>query len=233
MTSKPPPEPRVQGQKPVTAQAGDVPLRETDQEIRRRLRLLMKAAIRRLDAETQRTAARHLAAHLAHFIKATSPGHLATYLPVRGEIDPNGFTAPESGIRALPPRLYLPRLKDEGLEFVLWETGTGFRTNRFGIPEPVTDNPIPPERLDAILVPLRAFDPWGHRLGTGGGFYDRTLGRGLHPGPLRIGVAHDGQQVEAIPEAPWDIRLDLVVTDRGWYRNGSFHSHWPGLERTP
>ena len=232
MASKPPPEPQVQGQKPVTAQAGDVPLPETDQACREVLRSRMKDLIRHLDAETQGVAARQLAPQLAPFLRDMAPGHLASYFPVRGEIDPNGFTGLGSVGSPFGLHVYLPRLQGGSLEFVSWEPGTDLRPNRFGIPEPTTGHSLSPERLDAILLPLRAFDSWGRRLGTGGGFYDRTLA-GEREGPirpLRIGVAHDRQRVDSIPEAPWDVPLDWVVTDRGWYRNGCFHPSWPGLK---
>ncbi len=230
MTAKPPPEPQVQGQKPVTAQAGDVPLLEADREYRKLVRFRMKELVRTLDDETQRMAASRLATQLMPFLHDIAQGYLASYFPVRGEIDPNGFTGLGGGTLPFGLHVYLPRLEGQGLEFITWEPGTILRPNRFGIPEPATG--LPAGRLDVILIPLRAFDSWGRRLGTGGGFYDRTLGRGREnqPRPFRIGVAHDQQRVDAIPEAPWDIRLDWVVTDRGWYRNGGFHSSWPGLK---
>ena len=232
MASKPPPEPQVQGQRPVTAQAGDVPLPETDQSCREALRSRMKDLIRHFDAETQGVAARHLAAQLTPFLHDMSHGHLASYLPVRGEIDPNGFTGLGNPSPPFGLHVYLPRVQGESLEFVSWEPEAGLRPNRFGIPEPATGQTLPPERLGAILIPLRAFDSWGRRLGTGGGFYDRTLEKGREGPirPLRIGVAHDRQRVGLIPEAPWDVPLDWVVTDRGWYHNGCFHPSWPDLE---
>ena len=50
----------------------------------------------------------------------------------------------------------------------------------------------------------------------GKGFYDRTLaGVG---GPLLVGLAHECQQVEAVPRDPWDIELDFIATDVALYR---------------
>ncbi len=79
---------------------------------------------------------------------------------------------------------------------------------------------MPVESIDVVLVPLVAFDALGHRLGMGGGFYDRTFARRKRKLPLLVGIAHDFQQVERLAVAPWDIDLDMVVSDRRIYRTG-------------
>ncbi|WP_336390904.1 5-formyltetrahydrofolate cyclo-ligase [Paracoccus aestuarii] len=67
-----------------------------------------------------------------------------------------------------------------------------------------------------VIVPLAGYDAAGHRLGYGGGFYDRTLQALRARGPVTaIGLAFACQQVGAIPAGPHDQPLDLVVTDRG------------------
>jgi 5-formyltetrahydrofolate cyclo-ligase len=60
------------------------------------------------------------------------------------------------------------------------------------------------------------WDLYGGRLGMGGGFYDRTLS-GIS-GPLLVGLAHDSQRVEEVPQESWDIRLDYIATDAALYR---------------
>ena len=67
-----------------------------------------------------------------------------------------------------------------------------------------------------MLVPLLAFDAAGHRLGYGGGFYDRTLAALRANGPVTaIGVAYAGQEVENLPQEEFDERLDMVLTENG------------------
>lgn len=67
--------------------------------------------------------------------------------------------------------------------------------------------------LDAMLIPLVAFDRNGSRLGRGGGFYDKILS--VTPRRvLRIGLAHHFQEHSGLPEEPWDQKLDLIITDR-------------------
>jgi 5-formyltetrahydrofolate cyclo-ligase len=63
---------------------------------------------------------------------------------------------------------------------------------------------------------LVAFDSQGHRLGMGGGYYDRTfsfLKDKIHHKPKLLGLAYDFQQVEQLPYEEWDIRLDYAVTE--------------------
>ena len=70
--------------------------------------------------------------------------------------------------------------------------------------------------LDVVLLPLVGFDRQGHRLGTGGGFYDRTFAfRQQSPAPpLLIGIAYTCQEVDSLEPAEWDVDLDWVVTER-------------------
>lgn len=73
---------------------------------------------------------------------------------------------------------------------------------------------------DAIIAPLLAFDAGLNRLGQGGGHYDRLFAR--YPDALRIGLAWSVQQIDRVPVEPFDLPLDLVVTEAALLeRNGS------------
>lgn len=147
-----------------------------------------------------------------------SARHIALYLPVRGEISPvslRNFARPNQ-------TFYLPVLslcKSQGLVFVRWDKNTRFRTNRFGIPEPlVRHNRLKsPRSLDLVVTPLLAFDQAGNRLGMGGGFYDRSFAfkrhNKHHPRPQLAGFAYQFQQAEKLPAQPWDVPLDLMATE--------------------
>jgi 5-formyltetrahydrofolate cyclo-ligase len=84
----------------------------------------------------------------------------------------------------------------------------------YGIREPMADliRPVPPEEIDVIVVPAVAFDRQGHRLGYGGGYYDRFF-PGV-PRAIRIGIAFARQIVEEIPVDPHDVEMDRIVTER-------------------
>ena len=101
-------------------------------------------------------------------------------------------------------------IKDRPLEFHHVPDGDVLEPGSFGIPEPLAHWPraVP----DVLLVPLLAFDAQGHRLGYGGGFYDRTLAALKVPA---IGVAYAGQETDSIPHEAHDRTLDMVLTEQG------------------
>lgn len=123
-------------------------------------------------------------------------------------------------------RVYLPVLVPHGenrLWFARYTPDTHLVPNRFGIPEPARapHRRIAPLALDAVFTPLVAFDPTGHRLGMGGGFYDRSFAYLLRHRrwlrPRLIGLAYDFQCVDRLPAEPWDVPLHAIVTDRSLY----------------
>ena len=108
-------------------------------------------------------------------------------------------------------------LHGDALRFAPWRAGDPLVTNRYGIPEPDIE---PASALDAhamalVVTPLVGFDAQGHRLGMGGGWYDRTLAfrrDAAAAPPWLVGAAFDMQQVDALPIESWDVPLDLVCT---------------------
>jgi len=147
--------------------------------------------------------------------------HVALYLPMRGEVDvrPCLEVARRHGTRIYVPRIANRRRRQ--MLFAPWIAGGARRTNAFGIVEPDrAAGARPVIGLDAVVLPLVGFDGSGNRLGMGAGYYDRALRRRRDRGsawrrPRLIGVAFACQQVPAIPVSPWDVPLDLVVTERG------------------
>jgi 5-formyltetrahydrofolate cyclo-ligase len=73
-------------------------------------------------------------------------------------------------------------------------------------PEPTAEEIVP----EVLFVPLVAFTQDGHRLGQGGGHYDRWLA--ANPDALRIGIGWDMQEVAELAHEPHDVRLHAVVT---------------------
>ncbi|MEI7366566.1 5-formyltetrahydrofolate cyclo-ligase [Pectobacterium sp. 1950-15] len=124
-------------------------------------------------------------------------------------------------------RVYLPVLhpfRAGHLLFLRYASDTELVRNRLKIMEPRLDvrQVLPLPQLDILLTPLVAFDHQGQRLGMGGGFYDRTLQyrNQMSRGPYPIGLAHDCQQVDALPVESWDIPLPEIITpSRHWQWN--------------
>lgn len=170
-----------------------------------------------LSEHQQNLAAGNLARRLWRLQCVRRARTVAAYWPADGEISPLAFLRQALRWRK---RIYLPAISrhHNKLHFFEWHPGRTLRRNPFGISEPASSAaPLDLKSLDVLLMPLVAFDAHGHRLGMGGGFYDRTLARLGQKRPRLIGVAHDIQQVEWIETAPWDIDLDLVVSDRRVY----------------
>jgi 5-formyltetrahydrofolate cyclo-ligase len=71
---------------------------------------------------------------------------------------------------------------------------------------------VDPAILDVVVVPGLAFTTDGHRLGQGGGHFDRFLVR-LGPHCMTIGVCFHEQLVADLPMLEHDVRVALVVTD--------------------
>ena len=92
-----------------------------------------------------------------------------------------------------------------------------FHENRYGIKEPDIgrEHALTPEQIDLIFIPLVVVDQRGTRLGMGAGYYDRTLAH--YRSPLLVGVAYEFQRQSFIEAQPWDIPLNLVITERNTY----------------
>ncbi|MEE4360562.1 MAG: 5-formyltetrahydrofolate cyclo-ligase [Pseudomonadales bacterium] len=185
---------------------------------RRRLRRVMRARRRALDARAQRRAAAGLAEVLSCALRHPWPHRIAFYLARDGEIDPDLTVTPlaERGCSLFLPRIDPLRGGSDRLRFTPFEPAMAMRRNRLGIPEPDTSHTVPPWTLDVVLMPLVAFDRRGGRLGMGGGFYDRSFSA-LRPRPrqpLLIGIAHSIQEVERVPTAQHDVPLDGIATER-------------------
>lgn len=149
--------------------------------------------------------------------------HIAFYLPNDGEIDLRPVI---ERAWAMGKHCYLPVLSPafhNRLWFARYLPDTRLAPNQFHIPEPVSRwrEMRPAWALDLVLTPLVAFDCQGNRLGMGGGFYDRTLAflqqRQCWRRPLLVGTAYEFQRVTALPQQPWDVPLQAVVTEAAWH----------------
>jgi 5-formyltetrahydrofolate cyclo-ligase len=112
---------------------------------------------------------------------------------------------------------YLPVIQEGSatLLFTTYQKNDELLINRYGILEPINPAVLPPNNLDMIIMPLLAIDLTGHRLGSGGGYYDRTLANiNQHTKkPLLMGLGYAAQIIGQVPHDPWDVRLDGVVTE--------------------
>jgi len=130
-------------------------------------------------------------------------------------------------------KLLLPAIaKQDKLAFRLFAEGDALVSGKFGIAEPEASAPILAPQ--AIFLPLLAFDAKGHRLGYGGGYYDRAVAdlrrHGANP-PL-IGLAFAAQELPVWQAEPHDIALDAALTEEGFRifrQRGQIHMQTEGL----
>jgi 5-formyltetrahydrofolate cyclo-ligase len=133
---------------------------------------------------------------------------VAGFWPLAGEIDIRPLLQALDA-RGHPIGLPVTGRRGEPLIFRLWHPGAPLLPGRFG-----TRHPDGPEIApDLLLMPLLAFDAAGHRLGYGGGFYDRTVA--LLPRALRIGCAFARQELDSVPTGPYDQTLHAIATETG------------------
>jgi 5-formyltetrahydrofolate cyclo-ligase len=139
---------------------------------------------------------------------------LHTFLPIRKTREVNTWLIIERVRRDFPQiRIAIPKINNHSaeLDHYYLEGPEQLQNNTWEIPEPVNGVPVPTEKIDAVLVPLLAFDKQGHRLGYGRGFYDRFLA-GCRPDCLKIGLSFF-ETVERIDDInDKDVPLDLIVT---------------------
>ena len=107
----------------------------------------------------------------------------------------------------------LPVVIDENraLAFRAWSPDTAMVIDQHGIPAPAAGDFLIPQ---ALLIPVNGFDAAGHRIGYGGGYFDRTLAS-LSPRPLAVGVGFELARLESIHPEPHDQPLDVMVTEAG------------------
>ena len=137
--------------------------------------------------------------------------HVASYMSLPHEVSTekiNKFLADSKN------HLYLPKInsKSNKLEFVLCNKKTHFKKNSLDILEPISEETIHIEKLNAVIVPLRAFNRNFQRLGFGGGFYDKTF-LGVTQ-PEFIGLAYEFQFIKNLNLEDFDLKLDVIFTDK-------------------
>ncbi len=200
----------------MTAQAGDT-FPNSIAAQKSALRLLLRKRRSSIPRSDRRKAARRAAQALLKHLPPRC--RIAIYLSVHSELSTEPLCA---ALLRAGHKLSVPvTLRDWQMRFLPYDRNTAIRANGpLRLPEPVARRPMRSARhFDVILLPLLGFDASGGRLGNGGGYYDRALA-GARTGrpPKRIGYAYALQQVEALPMDAFDVRLDAVVTERGWQR---------------
>ena len=143
--------------------------------------------------------------------------YLACYLSVGAEVSTWSIIARAWSMKK---RVFVPVLeRNRHMQFREIRPETDLVENSFGILEPSSGEIASARMLDIVIAPVVAYDRNRHRVGMGGGYFDRTFSfmrhreNWLHP--KLVGLAFSCQEATEIAPNPWDIRLFCCVTESG------------------
>lgn len=142
--------------------------------------------------------------------------NIACYLSTKDEVDTAAIL--QCAWR-MKKRIFAPVLKKNNvMVFREMTANSSVKTNFYGLTEPVDGTIIQPHMLDVSITPVVAYDSAGHRIGMGGGYFDRAfsfLRDRKHPSdPKLVGIAFACQQVDKITPNPWDIPLFTTISEK-------------------
>ncbi len=106
-------------------------------------------------------------------------------------------------------RVAVPKCYGEEMRFIYLDDLTQVAPGYAGIPEPIADGPVAEDKTALVLMPGLAFDPQGHRIGYGGGFYDRFLAE--EPDHPTVALCYNFQMMEHLETEEFDIPVDIVL----------------------
>lgn len=192
-----------------------------EQEIRQRAKLALRKQMRGVRAALPASACDARSAgvteHLLGIDEYARASVVLAFASIRNEVRTQPLI---NAALAAGKRVALPRVVDEGLELREIDRSTVLIEGAFGVPEPPSTAPrIESKEVELVCVPALAVDPRGYRIGYGGGYYDRLLPE--LTAACACALAYDFQLIAEVPELPFDVRVDLVVTDARVIRVGA------------
>ena len=136
------------------------------------------------------------------------------YIPLPDELDIAAVlnSAWNNGKVVVTPRIIWERHKL--IPIVTHNLDSDLTRGRHGLLEPAGTEEIPLSEIDLAIIPGVGFDRRGHRMGRGGGFYDRFLAR-PKLGAMTVGITFAQQVLEELPVLSHDQAVDVIVTDVG------------------
>ncbi len=128
------------------------------------------------------------------------------YLPYNQEVRtvPMLQRALDDGKRVAVPKCY-----GDEMRFIYLEDLSLVEKGFCGISEPIADGPVAEDQTALVLMPGLAFDKEGHRIGYGGGFYDKFLAS--EPEHPTLALCYNFQMVDHLETEEFDIPVDTVL----------------------
>ena len=106
-------------------------------------------------------------------------------------------------------RVAIPKCYGDEMKFIYMDDLSKVEKGYANIPEPVADEPVADDKTALVLMPGLAFDPQGHRIGYGGGFYDKFLSQ--EPGHPTLALCYAFQMLPHLETEEFDIPVDCVL----------------------
>lgn len=106
-------------------------------------------------------------------------------------------------------RVAVPKVYGDEMKFIYMTDLSLTEKGYAGIPEPVADAPVADDPTALVLMPGLAFDSQGHRIGYGGGFYDKFLAQ--EPNHPTLALCYDFQMLPKVETEAFDIPVDCVL----------------------
>lgn len=106
-------------------------------------------------------------------------------------------------------RVAVPKVYGDEMKFLYLDDLTKVSKGYAGIPEPIADEPVADDETALVLMPGLAFDPAGHRIGYGGGFYDKFLA--AEPNHPTLALCYEFQMLPELHTEEHDIPVDTVL----------------------
>lgn len=103
----------------------------------------------------------------------------------------------------------VPKVYGEEMKFIYLTDLSQVAKGYAGIPEPIADEPVAEDETALVLMPGLAFDPQGHRIGYGGGFYDKFLAK--EPNHPTLALCYAFQMLPALETEAHDLPVDTVI----------------------
>lgn len=178
------------------------------------LRAGIEARMARLNDRARTSESRSICKQLRQLLPK-APAAICAYYPLQGEVDIRPLL---HEILTLGHTLFLPCYEKPRLIFRRAEALETLVPGVLGIREPPTASSTLNDEIVALaLIPGKAFDDRGTRLGRGNGGYDIWLEQEQRTGRIKrlIGVAFECQIVPEVPHESHDMPMDDVCTARG------------------
>lgn len=170
---------------------------------------------RYLSVSAQTEASKAIAKQIIELPSYRESKKIGLYMAINNEVNLNAIFLDAANKNKL---CFFPKVIDnDNMLFLPCTNLQNVTTNKWGIAEPNSQKiqAIAAHNLDILIMPLVAFDDKGHRIGMGKGYYDKGLADNRPK--LLIGCAYEFQKVADIPAQPWDIHLDIIVTEQAIY----------------